>query len=168
MRHSPLPILALLLLSCDPAHLDNGLMTRGELMLHVEGPQGVSGVFAEEVAQWWNEQCGAELLYAPTPTPDITISRGYVEGEEVLGVADVQYSNFDGLILSCDITVSSDVFDEVFALEVAYHEAGHCLGLDDDPNSQDLQSIMASPMIYEGRATPGDCERILERFINAD
>jgi hypothetical protein len=165
-------LLAILALSaCDPTYLDEGLMVREGLTLHVDGPVGISGEFAEEVSQWWNEQCGETLFYSPTPTPDATIEFGYVADPHELGnlgIAAIEYSRIDGLITFCEITISSDIaYHEETALEVAKHEAGHCLGLDDDPNSLDLNSIMASPSLYRGQVTPGDCE-LVTAWSNAE
>ena len=166
MRFIILTILALV--ACDPTYLDEGLMVRDGLVLHVDGPVGISGDYSEEVSQWWNDQCGVTLFYSPTPTPDATIEFGYVSDLDDLGNlgnADVEYSRYDGLITSCQITISSDIaYNEETSFEVAKHEAGHCLGLDDDPNSLDLNSIMSSPLLYRGEATSHDCDLVIERM----
>lgn len=169
-----LPLFLPLLLACDPTYLDEGLLVRGGLELHVTGPQGVSGPFANAAGQWWNEQCGVGLFYSPTPTPDVTIETGYVPSgsygpDQIIadeaGIAYIDFSRVDGLILGCEVVLSSDIaYDDQTLLETAKHEIGHCLGLADDPHSLDLNSIMSSPIGYRGQVTAGDCALVLERF----
>lgn len=166
----PIILAILAIAACDPTYLDEGLMVREGLTLHADRSMGITpGQYSEEVAQWWNEQCGAELFHLTGATPDVQIEVGFVAGEDTLGDALVDFDLFDGRIARCVITVSSDIaYHEATAIEVAKHEAGHCLGLDDDPSSLDLNSIMSDPLLYRGEVTPGDCDLVVRWLENGE
>lgn len=175
MKH--LLIVILLLMACDPTYLDEGRDYRDGLELYSAPPLGVQAEpdirgFVLIAVPWWSAQIGQEVAFSPTPTPDITMAFGHVpapdydpetlEGD-VGGIANIDYSLHDGLIIGCDIIISSDLrgFDDA-VLEVVKHEIGHCLALADDPHSLDLNSIMSDPGVWRGEVTPGDRAIILE------
>jgi hypothetical protein len=145
-------------------------MVRDGVTLRTNLPVGVSSSvemwpYTLSAAQWWNQQVREVVFDFPTSTPDVMVYSGYVPAGDfdvetatggAAGFADIQYSLWDGLITSCEITVSSDISDAHSVVEVTKHELGHCLGLDDDPDSLDLNSIMSSPMPWRGELTEGD------------
>jgi hypothetical protein len=44
------------------------------------------------------------------------------------------------------------------------HEMGHCLGLEDDPPSLDLSSIMSSKLLYVGGLTQADRDELRSQY----
>ena len=170
MKH--LLLVLFLLVACDPTYLDNGRISRDGLELYSAPPLGVSASpemrpFVLQAIDWWADQVGTEVFFSPTPTPDVNVTVGFVPaGDEFdieemtgenLGIAYLDYSRFDGLVTWCEIVISSDIaYHESTVLEVTKHELGHCLALDDDPRSLDLNSIMSSPLVWRGEVTPRD------------
>jgi hypothetical protein len=169
-------VLAIILAACSPDHLNNGSLYLDGVELYASPPLGVSArskiqwETAEAIA-WWNGQVGDEVFYEPIPTPDVTVSVGFVPsdvdvetmGGDQIGVAYLDFSRVDGLIFGCEIVISSDIADDYeTALEVTKHELGHCLGLADDPRSLDLNSIMSSPLVWRGEVTEKDLEIVRE------
>jgi hypothetical protein len=164
----------LLLASCDPTYLDEGLLIRDGVDLYAVPPLGISASpemvpHVLRATSWWNRQIGDTVFFSPTPTPDVTVSSGYVPSEDydpvtasgdLDGIAYLEYSRWDGLIVSCEVVISSDILYAREAHEATKHELGHCLGLADDPQSLDLNSIMSSPMPWSGEVTEHDREII--------
>lgn len=149
---------AALVASCDPSIHDNGQLVRGEVTLYSAPPLGViaseevRGAVSEAII-WWGEQIGEEVFFMPTPVPDVVVDEGYLEPGK-LGLADIDYSRIDGLVVGCEVTLSLDLTTDL--LEVTKHELGHCLALDDDAHSLDLNSVMSSPALPSGEVTEKD------------
>ena len=165
MRHlTALAVISLLFLSsCEMESLDNGMMFRDGVYLYSNPPLGVyvdsemDALIVDEAIDWWAEQAGREMFFRPTPTPDVTVFVGHIPSSEVVGLANIRFSRFDGLITSCDIILSSDYYgDRDYILGGVKHELGHCVGLDDDPFSRDVNSIMSNTLLPDGQLTERD------------
>ena len=164
----------------SPTWLDNGLMVRDGLELHVDFfPQTVTADDLEgdtellpEAVTWWNDQLDFEAFEQVDHIADINVTIGYVpitdwnpeypdQGEA--GLAEVTYDS-SGVINDCQVTLSSDVsYHRPTLLQVLKHELGHCLGLDDDPGpptTVDLRSVMGVPLDPLGEVTDHDQELI--------
>jgi hypothetical protein len=127
--------------------------------------------YVEDVSAWWNSTMARDgverdVLFFDDQAPEISVSFGLVPitGEELenetgpLGIAYLDYT-VDGAIFNCEIVISSDIQDsESTVEEVLRHESGHCLGLADDPDSIDLNSVMADPYLEGGELYQGDWE----------
>lgn len=160
--------------TCEPPeHILDSRLVRDGLELHVDGPVGIIGPQSEDIARFWNDGCGQELFFTPTPTPDATVEFGYVPSDwegwddtvDETGIAYLTYSEFDGLIVACEIVISSDIaHDDHTVRQTGRHEAGHCLGMADSVHSLDYNSIMASPLVYDGEVTSEACELATEYF----
>lgn len=143
---------------------DNGQLVSRGFELYSWPPLGVrpldddiDGVVFQAM-HWWNEQIGDEVFFAPTPTPDVTVEIGAISGTAD-GIANITHSSVGGLILNCEVTLASDAIalhDRATIVELAKHELGHCLGLDDDPKTLHLNSIMSVPLWPYGEVTPHD------------
>ena len=169
-------LIFLLFCACSSAHLDVGLLERDAGDLYACPPLGISpqqdvSSATDTAVTWWNEQIGEQVFFLSPYVTDFSVRRGYVPPGDydpesttggVAGIARLEYSE-DGLITSCDITVSIDIsYSWQTMVEVIKHELGHCLGLDDDPYSLDLNSIMSDPMVWRGEVTELDRELVLE------
>lgn len=170
--------LVLLVSACDDVGLmqqdfsfkisDSGFETRPTL-----APYGISTVDdlpIQDAVVWWNDQVGRDVILTNQPVSDFIAEIGYVPCIDLdacpSGLARVVSSVDDGAILSCNITISSDItYDEVTVLHVLKHEIGECLGLADDcgpPACVDLRSIMSNPLDPLGELTEHDRVLIIE------
>lgn len=79
------------------------------------------------------------------------------------GVADLEW-NESGEILRADVVIDAEhSYDADTFRARLLHELGHCLGLDHDEYSIDLDSCMSSPPLVTCTITERDVERILSR-----
>lgn len=165
------------------ADLDEGFRQIGELVIHPEVlPMGVAWdeSFEHEgleavppaVVAWWNDQIGEEFFYEDPFSPDITTEVNFISLDEMpdnffaiehqADLAEVEYSVADGAVISCRCVLNVDLAYDVATMEQALrHCYGHCLGLEDDPFSVDLRSIMSNPLDPLGELTAGDRELLL-------
>jgi len=175
-------LLVLALPGCPdgPTWLDNGLMVRGGLELHVDSfPRTITADDLEgddtllpEAVAWWNDQLDFEAFEQVDHVAAIDVTIGYVpvtdwdpeypdQGEA--GLADVTYDS-SGVISHCLVTLSSDIaYHRPTLLKVLEHEMGHCLGLADDPGpptTVDLRSVMGLPIDPLGEVTAKDYDLI--------
>ncbi len=155
-------IIALALVACAPPE-DHGLMARDGVELHQPAlPVCVECLLpdcspVDEAVRWWAAELGAEVYWLGEPC------QTWVEQSElrpgVIGQATIDYDEATGEIIACRIELQRGEW----AREHMFHEFGHCLGLDDDPLSLDLGSIMSDPVYPDGRLTDHD-SRILEEL----
>lgn len=154
---------------------DGTVLHPGALPFWVEGDETVPSGVVEDAALWWNAALGCDALIAAEAgePAQVTVGVGMVpastldidSGGEPLGLAVLDYAE-DGAILSCAVTISSDIaYDEATVAQVARHEIGcHCAGaLADDPGppeTVDLRSICSSPLDPLGTLTAADRARL--------
>ena len=165
-----LVIVSLLLLgsSCEP--VDNGrwITPSGEeaypvaLPWAIENSSDIDEELYLEAIDWWNDQAGFDVYVDYSPG-DIVVESGYAGSEEVYGLFNGA-TIASGAIVNGTITISSDIlYHEETTFYSLVHEMGHPLGLDDDPRSLDLNSIMSSPLLVGGELTDHD-QAIVESF----
>lgn len=154
-----LALLLVALVSCEAVGpIDNGLMIRDGLELHpaaspvlVACGEAMDCADLEEALEWWSVELSrpthfGEGLFVETirpfelePNGEVVVRVGEVP-PGALGVAVLDF-NAEGGIFAAEVTLQAGEWE----LEHLRHELGHCLGLDDDPPSLDLGSVMSSP-----------------------
>ena len=131
--------------------------------------------YVEFATAFWNETMGRDgvirdVFFVDDISPNVLVSFGYVpqsdyeyeNGIEPSGIAYVEFTE-TGSITGCEIVISSDIAYHAETVQwTLIGEMGHCLGLEDDPNSIDLNSIMSSPLLLNGELTDEDWERLVE------
>jgi hypothetical protein len=167
--------------------LDEGFRQIGDLEVHTEiVPMGFYGdesfpendlaLLPAAVEEWWNLQMGQEWLYDDPITPTITAEVNYISLDEMpdnfmaiehdVDLTAVEYSVYDGAMISCHIVLNVDLAYDLPTMEQGLrHALGHCFGLEDDPGidvTVDLRSIMSNPLDPLGELTDHDRELLLE------
>ena len=155
-----LVFVAFLSFSCGVLELDRGkLRGRDGQELRATYPLVIVNSEIETwAAQWWNDQLNHEVFVdrASSDFEWVTINIDDLE-PGVWGEAALDYDE-DGLIRRCEVRIERTALGS-WQQRVIRHELGHCLGLDDDAVSLDLDSIM-SPLVGEN-VTNRDVELIL-------
>lgn len=133
---------------------------------------GFDTLFIDEMMEFWNQyDCGTGVPWFVYGEPDqsiqgsITIATGYTgDGDEyfdeaigVPGTYLFAYGPTTYCVQYGTVTVSSDItYDDRTVRDTLIHEGGHVIGLDDDYGSEDLNSVMGSPLVYRGELTSND------------
>ena len=155
-----LVLFALLSFSCGVLELDHGkLKGRNGQELRATYPLVIVHSEIDTWAgQWWNDQLNHEVFVdrASSNFEWVTINIDDLE-PNVWGEAALDY-NEAGLIYRCEVRIERTASGS-WRQRVIRHELGHCMGLDDDAISLDLDSIM-SPLVGEN-VTSKDVELIL-------
>lgn len=162
-------VLAVGLVACDVGPIDNGLMIRDGLELHPGGSpmlvacgEAMDCIELEAAVEWWASELSqpthfGEGLFVETLRPFELAAEGEVVvrvGDvppEALGVSVIDYDASGGIV-AAEVTLQT----REWGPEHLRHELGHCLGLDDDPPSLDLGSVMSSPNEPSARVTEHD------------
>lgn len=180
-----LPLLALLLVACEPA--DNGwLAPGGEELRPVYLPGPIVGdeslepdgleYLPEFAMDWWNTAVG-EVIWDRSPDtgsgpPLAVLTMNYVTdaGEwDENTEAETTYLEWDEhrRISSCVVTLNVDLGYHPETMELAaLHGVGHCLALADD-DSLDLRSIMNKPLDPLGELTDHD-RQLLRGWLRSE
>ena len=139
----------------------------GPIVLPVEIVNAGTSDFAiDDAIEEWNSRSPIRLFVrveAPSGAFGwATVTEGVptVRGREVGGLAAISWAH--GEILTCEITISSALaYDPYWHVALIEHELGHCLGLEDDPPSIDLGSIMSDPFNWGSSPTESDISLVL-------
>lgn len=174
-------ILAILLVGCDDEIEENGLI--GNYYINWV-PQYVDDhssfddfSILTEAVDWWNAQAdrdGTDRTWfeiSDIDDPDITAYQGETPVIDMddwglpifaSGVARIQNAS-DGLITHCEVVIADAyAYHRPTMVGATKHELGHCIGLDDDPASLDLNSIMSRVLIESGELTYHDFQLIVD------
>lgn len=169
-------LLALALAACveDNGMVDGrcGPLVLPEEVVNLDGTVDAA-VLSEGVALW----NAASILPLFVEVPEATEVYGWATlavaplpgdlAEEAAAAAWVTVSE-RGEVLYCEILISPDyIYHRPTYVRTVAHELGHCLGLDDDPESLDLGSIMSDPPHHGARPTEHDVDLVL-RGCDAD
>lgn len=129
-----------------------------------------------QAVEWWNEQASRDGIQRnvfvvddeaiPGTTGVIEVGVGYTGDSYEDGIPGIYEFYYDEeFIMYGVVTVSSDItYNDRTVIDVLRHELGHALGLDDDPDSIDLDSVMGSPLVYDGGLTEGDFGLVEESY----
>ena len=188
MKHLMILIGMIGMIGCDEysqyiESLDEGLIIRNGVELHVTKlpitiscDEDFDCQAVRNSIQWWQDEFDRHWpvwhdereMYAITPFDapqifEIVDGTAMVRVEEYPlpmtkgGVSSIEYTE-DGRILSTLIMMNEGVWDRW----MLNHEIGHSFGLEDDPKSLDLNSIMASPVIPYSNLTEHDAYEALK------
>lgn len=124
----------------------------------------------DEAVALWNDASILDLFVVGDPSRydgcawmedgcpgTIIVWSGATVDPDALGEATLY--DHDGEVVRCEVTLTSLWPAEA---HIVAHELGHCLGLDDDPESLDLGSIMSDPQHDGDRPTAHDVDIVLE------
>lgn len=183
-------ILSVALCSCEP--IDNGQIetsvgllcpfNRQWLVTHDES---LSEENVVEAVEFWNDVSDRVLFNTKSDSiyyhyidelglsersGVITATVGYPRDDDpfddssTLGNASLWW-NDEARIVTAHITVSPEGDDGgSWTVAILEQELGHTLGLADDPESVDLDSIMSNPVVPGRGVTPGDLDIVIGCF----
>lgn len=183
-----------LLVGCDSASLDNGLLEHDGfearpvmLPITIVHDDTINDDMVNEAIGWWAERVDGELFVADhDPAAWTGIDRlppehrvGYVmvwqgyprdhdleDEREPLGESVIIWGE-EASIVSAEVIISPDATDwRRWYVATIVHELGHCLGLADDPDSVELNSIMSETLEPSNDLTDGD-RALLMGFVGS-
>lgn len=172
------------LLGCGPLVKDEGIyQVEGEFVVPDRIPMNVlvepsmedlldeAPTLAEEAINEWNAWAGflvferalivGEVSVDFGITPPVQDEFGFSDtfGMSLLGIDD------DLRITKCTVTVSNSIAYHAPTVRTTIeHELGHCLGLLDDPNSVELESVMSSSPANGYDLTAHDREALVSAY----
>lgn len=184
MRRIAMVMVALSLVGSDcerrrVEELDEGLFAEPEYFPWSVVAEPELELQVENACSWWNDEMSRDgvvrVVFLPEPGAEyppgtagvIPVSFGYIplndDETEPGGVFD--YGERDGLLVFGSITVSADFeYHTDTVSSVLRHELGHALGLADDPNSIDLNSVMSYELAENGALTDHDFDLVAEVY----
>jgi len=159
--------------------LDEGMYAEPEYFPWAIVPEPELELDVGQACQWWNEQLSRDgvtrVVHHLEPGADypeathgvIPVFYGYLppneDGTDPGGL--FEYAERDGLLLYGTITVSADMeYHAPTVGGILRHELGNALGLADDPNSIDLNSVMSFELAEHGELTEHDFELLAEVY----
>jgi len=161
--------------------LDEGMYAKPEYLPWAIVPEPELELEVEQACAWWNDEMSRDgvtrVVVHVEPGADypedthgvIPVFFGYLpENEDGTDPGGLfEYAERDGRLLYGTITISADLeYHRETVGGVLRHELGNALGLSDDPNSIDLNSVMSFELAEYGELTDHDFELVADVYDN--
>lgn len=159
--------------------LDEGMYAEPEYLPWAVVPEPELELEVLQACDWWNNEMSRDgvtrVVFHPEPGADydegthgvIPVFYGFIPENEdgTMPGGLFEYAERDGLLLYGQITILADLEYHPATVSAALrHELGNALGLADDPNSIDLNSVMSYELAENGELTEHDFALVAEVY----